>query len=148
MSEFTTSVRIADLDSVRGHTVPPYFEGRVAVLWPFSSVAGRSALLLSETDIDRRSACDRIRIQFSGEAATQLQNASVQIGDSLGISLGGAEWQPEEQQKQHAGAIPGAKWSLLYSDIFTAEVCYCSGPSRFMNLLSSMGSNVTCFPLS
>lgn len=72
-----------------------YIAAQVVLIWPYSSSTRRFSLLLSETDRPL-SGRKQVKVTLLGGAAKATQQSHVGIGDSVKLSLKGAQWSQSE----------------------------------------------------
>ena len=92
----------------------------VTLVWPFSSSNRLFSLLLAEPDFRLRNQNGQIRVTFCGRCAEEVACTKVGIGDTVTLSLQGAQWS-ENQQIQ---STPGKSliWELQFKNRIKFEV--------------------------
>jgi len=90
------------------------------VTWPYNSVKGSLAFLLSEPDIRLRRNKGQVRIQLNGSSAKSVAFCGFGPGDEIIISLEGAKWVKDES----AVKLPGSRvaWQLNFSERLRLQV--------------------------
>lgn len=92
----------------------------VTLVWPFSSSNRLFSLLLAEPDFRLRNQNGQIRVTFCGRCAEEVARTKIGIGDTITLSLQGAQWS-ENQQIQ---STPGKSliWELQFKNRIKFEV--------------------------
>jgi len=91
--------------------------GVVILIWPYSSSARQFAFLLGDPDFRLRRKNGQVRVRFSGSSARALACTGVGIGDTVVLSLRGAEL-----VRGASVSTPGKSidWELAYTQsLFT-----------------------------
>ena len=79
----------------------------IILLWPYSSSSHHLSLVLGEPPFH----VQRIHVTFNGPAADALAGAGASVGDTLVLSLDGAQWE-----------VCGAGRALRFNDRLACEV--------------------------
>jgi hypothetical protein len=96
---------------------PAFLEGVVSLLWPFSPSSATLSLLVCEEDFRLRGSKGQLRANFRGASARTLDAKKVQIGDTVQISLEGAELEVLEN------ATPrDVPWAIVFSTRLVMKV--------------------------
>lgn len=88
-------------------------DGVVTITWPYSIVTRSAAFILAEHDFRLRHARGQLRLEFHGPVGQKLTDAGIGGGDSLRISLDGAQWEPHKAQTRVPGTI--LEWQLKFT---------------------------------
>ncbi|OAA72479.1 Nucleic acid-binding, OB-fold-like protein [Cordyceps fumosorosea ARSEF 2679] len=88
-------------------------DGIVTITWPYSTVSRSAAFILAEHDFRLRHARGQLRLEFHGHVGQKLTDAGIGSGDSLRISLEGAEWETYKAQTRVPGKI--LEWQLNFT---------------------------------
>ncbi|PWW72750.1 hypothetical protein C7212DRAFT_285780 [Tuber magnatum] len=94
----------------------------ISLLWPFSPSSSSLSILASEKDFRLRKNRGQVRVNFKGLAASAVDQAKLQIGDRVVISLEGAEFQPLDDATERD--VP---WVVVYSTRLAMKVKTTSG---------------------
>lgn len=104
---------------VDGH-VSAHIQARISLVWPYSSSSQQYAFLLSETDARPLKSGQQIKVVLHDGAARAVQSARVGIGDTIKLSLRGAE----QIEVQDYSLTPGKRYGrdLSFRNAVTLEV--------------------------
>lgn len=124
-------VRIGRLSPSSDPTSAAFIDGNIALIWPFSSITGILSVLLADPDVRLRKSKGQVKVTFQDACAREVARSKLGIGDTVRLSLEGAEW-------VHTGDVvstPGRKidWDLCYGKRAILEVCpahVCGGEER------------------
>ncbi|KAE8553259.1 hypothetical protein EYB25_004641 [Talaromyces marneffei] len=86
----------------------------VTLVWPFSSSNRLFSLLLSEPDFRLRNQNGQIRVTFCGCCAEEVARTKVGIGDTVTLSLQGAQWTENQKIQSTPGKSLG--WELQFKN--------------------------------
>src|SRR5271155_1145428 len=119
--QLSERVPIECLSPSSNTTSASFVEGDVALIWPFSSTTGALSILLADPNVRLRQSKGQVKILFQGACAREVARSKLGIGDTVRLSLEGAEW-------VHTGDVvstPGRKidWDLSYAQKVILEVC-------------------------
>lgn len=104
-----------------------HIEGIVSLLWPYSSSTQTFTLLVSEPDFRLRRSRGQVRVGFHGASAKAVANARVGIGDTVLLSLRGAQWERPADDEHPVTPGKGVEWNLRYDSGVVLEVCHLRG---------------------
>jgi hypothetical protein len=96
------------------------FQAVVTLVWPFSSSNRVFSLLLAERDFRLRNQNGQIRVTFCELCAEQVALTKVGIGDTVTLSLQGAQW--AENTKIQSTPGKSLSWELQYKNRLKFEV--------------------------
>ncbi|OKL64391.1 hypothetical protein UA08_00402 [Talaromyces atroroseus] len=88
------------------------FQAVVTLVWPFSSSNRLFSLLLAERDFRLRKQNGQIRVTFCGLCAEEVALTKVGIGDTVTLSLQGAQW--AEYTKIQSTPGKSLSWELQF----------------------------------
>jgi hypothetical protein len=119
--QLSDRVPIGYLSPSSNTTSASFVEGEVVLIWPFSSATGALSILLADSNVRLRKSKGQVKISFQSACAREVAGSKLGIGDTVRLSLEGAEW-------IHTGDVvstPGKKidWDLCYSQRVILEVC-------------------------
>jgi hypothetical protein len=80
-------------------------KGEVTITWPYNSVNGTFAFLLSEPDPLLRRNKGQVRIQLRGPSARAVHACGLGGGDLVDLSLDGVEWSKDGS----TGKLPSSR---------------------------------------
>lgn len=92
----------------------------VTLVWPFSSSNRLFSLLLAEQDFRLRNQNGQIRVTFCGRCAEEVARTKVGIGDTVTLSLQGAQWTENQKLQSTPGKSLG--WELQFKNRVKLEV--------------------------
>ncbi|CAZ81201.1 unnamed protein product [Tuber melanosporum] len=101
---------------------PGFFVAIISLLWPFSPSSSSLSILASEKDFRLRKNRGQVRVNFTGLAASVVDQTKLQIGDRVIISLEGVEFQPLDDATERD--VP---WVVVYSTRLAMKVKTTSG---------------------
>lgn len=96
--------------------------GVVTITWPYNSVKGTFAFILAEPDYRLRRTNGQVRINFTGSSAQAAGESGLSSGDTILLSLDGAEWETEETKKRQSLPGAGIDWQLKFSEKLLLQV--------------------------
>lgn len=122
MEEFGSlnSISISRLSPSLNHLDQKYLYATVILLWPYSSTTKQFSLLLSEPDFRLRGANGQVKVNFRGKAAEAVANAKVGSGDTVYLTLDGAELKAQDDGASNT--VQGIEWELLFCSRVLLEV--------------------------
>ncbi|KUL92106.1 hypothetical protein ZTR_02233 [Talaromyces verruculosus] len=86
----------------------------VTLVWPFSSSNRLFSLLLAEPDFRLRNQNGQIRVTFCGRCAEEVARTKIGIGDTVTLSLQGAQWTENQKGQSTPGKSLG--WELQFKN--------------------------------
>jgi Telomeric single stranded DNA binding POT1/CDC13 len=97
-----------------------FIDGIVSLIWPYSSSTHRTAILLADPDFRIRRQKGQTKVTFHGNAGVAVAESHVGIGDTVHLSLGGAQWTEPGNNVHTLGKR--ADWDLEYAEQVYMEV--------------------------
>lgn len=111
---------ITDISPAVHDQASKFIDGVVSLIWPYSSSTYSLAVLIAEHDFRIRKAKGQTKIIFHGDAALAVAESHVGIGDTVHLSLAGAQW---TQPREDVSALgKRADWDLEYTGNLFMEV--------------------------
>lgn len=92
----------------------------VILLWPFSPSTSQCSLLLSEPDFRLRRFKGQFKAVFHNTAAKGIASSTIEIGDTVVLSLDGVNWKVVDSK--NAVSTRGIGWDLEFTDRLLVEV--------------------------
>jgi Telomeric single stranded DNA binding POT1/CDC13 len=111
---------ITELSPIIDSQTPKYIDGVVSLIWPYSSRTRRTAILLADPDFRIRKAKGQTKVTFEGHSAVAVAESHVGIGDTVHLSLEGAQWTQPDEDVFTTGKR--ADWDLEYSERVYVEI--------------------------
>ena len=101
-----------------------YIQGRVTLIWPYSSTSRSTSILLTSPDPRQREKKGQVRIIFQGSSARAVTRTSLIAGDQLAIRLLGVQWLPAKDDDTGGVQTPGQglEWTLVFGQRIVLEV--------------------------
>ncbi|KAK0392366.1 hypothetical protein NLU13_1861 [Sarocladium strictum] len=109
----TTPTSIAELSPELSDLSSRAIDGCVTITWPFSASKRLLAFVLADHDFRKRRNKGQVRLEFHAAVGRALDKANIASGDSVRLSLDGAEWQEQGPQPGLTGEPLG--WQLRFS---------------------------------
>lgn len=103
---------VADLE-------PLFFVATISLIWPFSASSSHLSILACEEDFRLRRSRGQLRVNFNGPSASAVDATGIQIGDSVSLSLEGAEFETLEDATERD--IP---WAVTFSSRLIMKASY------------------------
>jgi len=97
-----------------------FIDGVVSLIWPYSSSTHRAAILLADPDFRIRRQKGQTKITFHGDAGVSVAESHVGIGDTVHLSLEGAQWTEPGNDVHTLGKR--ADWDLEYAGQVYMEI--------------------------
>lgn len=97
-----------------------FVQAVVTLVWPFSSSNRLFSLLLAEPDFRLRNQNGQIRVTFCGRCAEEVARTKIGIGDTVTLSLQGAQWTENQKIQSTPGKALG--WELQFKNRVKLEV--------------------------
>lgn len=123
-------VPIADLAPSLPAPHNKYIRAVVTLVWPYSSSTRQCALLLADPDYRLRRKKGQVRVRLAGPSAKAVAQAEIGIGDTVSLSLEGAQWLEDRGEIRTPGK--SVDWELKFNqrvvievNIALCESCYC-----------------------
>ncbi|OAX85399.1 hypothetical protein ACJ72_00210 [Emergomyces africanus] len=116
----TTLTPLAHLSPSLDDCEDRHIRAVVILLWPYSSCTKQFSLLLAEPDFRLRDRKGQVRVSFRDASAEAIAKSQVGIGDTVVLSLGGAEWQNNDAEISTPGK--GVDWDITFSSRLLLEV--------------------------
>jgi hypothetical protein len=98
---------------------PAFFAATISLLWPFSASSLHLSVLACEEDFRLRRSRGQLRINFNGLSASAVDAAGIQIGDSIMVSLEGAEFEALKD-----GTERDVPWVVTFSSRLIMKASY------------------------
>lgn len=116
----SAEVPIQHLRPAADHEAATHVNAIVALVWPYSSSSRSLSLLLADPDVRLRKTKGQVKVTFGGSNAKAVARTHVGIGDTVLLSLDGAQWANSTEDV----ATPGKKitWDLVYHGRLAIQV--------------------------
>ncbi len=103
---------ITELSPIVNEQDSKFVDGVVSLIWPYSSSDRRTAILLADPDFRKRREKGQTKVTFHGDSAVVVAESHVGIGDTVHLSLDGAQWAHAVEDVSTFGER--ADWDLEY----------------------------------
>ncbi|KAI1462302.1 hypothetical protein F4805DRAFT_128661 [Annulohypoxylon moriforme] len=113
---------IADLNPELLDSASRAVRGVVTITWPYSFVKGTFSFILAEPDYRLRRNKGQVRINLIGASAKAASESGLSSSDEVLVSLGSAEWEPEQVKKRQSLPGAGIDWQLKFSEKLLLQV--------------------------
>ncbi|KAH8173967.1 telomeric single stranded DNA binding POT1/CDC13 domain-containing protein [Sarocladium implicatum] len=109
-----TPTSISELSPDLPDMVSRVIDGSVTITWPFSASKRLLAFVLADHDFRKRRNKGQVRLEFHGASGRTLEKAKIASGDTVRLSLDGAEWQKQDVSQSGLSGEP-LGWQLNFS---------------------------------